>query len=167
MTEDHAVPAAPAAQAPEVKTADERYADLYEDQVMNAILNGGAIKVQTSMPMGRQTMPIEMNMRWPTVGDFQEIGRLTTVMLGGIEPRLAVPRDLTLARARAYVEVLGASPFPNWLPPHNEPTQTFDIGGNPRTSFRPNTAACRMPQALIELYYEMEEVIQRFQHMGS
>ena len=82
------------------------------------------------------------------------------------QQRLAVPRDLTLARARAYIEVLGESPFASWLPPHREPTESIGVGGQPRTSFRPNTAACRMPQALIELYYEMEEVIQRFQYLG-
>ena len=151
---------------PEAQTLEDRYAELYEEQVMNAILNGGKIKIQTTLPMGKNTMPIELNMRWPTVGDHQEIGRLTTLMLGGVEPRLAVPRDLTLARARAYIEVLGEAPFPAWLPPHREPVETIGTGGQPRTSFRPNTADCRMPQALIELYYEADEVIQRFQYMG-
>lgn len=153
-------------QAEQAKTADDIFADKYEEQVMGAILHGNNITISTEIDFGRQKMPVELNMRWPNVGDHQEIGRITTMLLGGMEPRLALARDLNLARARALIEVLGEAPFPSWLPPHEQPVLVTSIDGRTRQQMRPNTAMCKVPNALVELYYEADQVIQRFQYMG-
>lgn len=155
----------PETQAPQTpQTPDERYAELYEDQVVNALLSGGAVMIQTEVQVTpKRKVALRLNMRWPTVGDLQEIGRMTTLFLGGFEPRLVPSRDLVLARARATIEVLGTGPFPDWLPPHDRPTEMPDG----RTAFRPNTGAVTMPAALYAVFNEFDEVHERFQFMGK
>ena len=57
--------------------------------------------------------------------------------------------------------------MPRCMPPHREPHERTDAGGNTVRRFRPNTGTIRMPAALLAIYDEFTEVVDRFQYLGG
>lgn len=142
------------------KITDEQLSDY----VMAAIFDGGAFPVTTEIHVGDKTIERTLYMKWPTFAEEQQIGTLTAAYTDGFSGEL-LAADITLARARATIEVLAmpnpGGGFPEFLPPSDKP---MIVGGKQRLV--PDTSKMRSRALAVSLYSAFREVYDRFQELA-
>ena len=143
-------------------TAEQQEAQLYE-AVLGAILGTQPLVLKATVGLvGDESTEVELKVRWPDLEDEEAMERRTAEIL--VYPADSMSSSaITVARARAMIEVLAVAPFPQFLHATLSQKPVMHKG---EMQLRPDTSKLRSKAVVAVLYQDYNGLYNRFQYLA-